>query len=392
MLQRATAPNAIILGGIVVFAIAMGVGRFAYTPMLPPMHMNAGLSYATAGTLAAINSCGYLIGALLSVMGWARRRRYVILLLSLLAIIFATALMAVSSVTAWEASRLIAGIASGFAFVLISSFLLERSASDPRLGWLPYCGVGLGIAATGVLVPLFIGLGAWQFGWVGLALTSCAFVAPMARLFKEDDERSCVPSRSAPQHASHARAFSWLLLAYGCEGLGYIVPATFMVAIVRNDAAVSHFANLAWVIVGLVATPSLFLWIKIRDRLGGPVALALAFCVQAGGVFISAAVHNTFAVVCAAATLGGTFLGISAVSLSLGRRLSPLKSQATIGLLTTVFGVGQIVGPLAASGLLSRSGDYTIALAYAGTIIAFCAVIMLGITVQLSAFQRRNAG
>ena len=55
---------AIAAAGLAALAVAMGVGRFAFTPILPMMQQDQGLSVAGGAWLASANYLGYLVGAL----------------------------------------------------------------------------------------------------------------------------------------------------------------------------------------------------------------------------------------------------------------------------------------------------------------------------------------
>jgi MFS family permease len=86
---------------------------------------------------------------------------------------------------------------------------------------------------------------------------------------------------------------------------------------------------------------------------------------------------NAFGVAIAAASLGGTFIGVTALANALGHELQPQQSQVAIGRLTTVFGIGQIIGPAAAGTLVTARGDYHPALVLAAGVLALSAGVML---------------
>src|SRR5438067_11051698 len=106
------------LAGSAALALAMGIGRFAFTPLLPLMQDDAGLSLADGGYLAAANYVGYLVGAL-----WAARpaRAARAVHVSLVAIAMTTAAMGLVHVMAWWlVLRFAAGVASAWALVHVS--------------------------------------------------------------------------------------------------------------------------------------------------------------------------------------------------------------------------------------------------------------------------------
>ena len=144
-----------VAGGIIALAAAMGIGRFAFTPILPAMQRATGLDTAQAGLLAAANYAGYLVGALLITVAVPVNARRGVLLGSLVTVAATTALMAVTSAfPLWAAIRFLSGLASAGVFVLASGLvldLLRRAGHASRSGWL-YSGPGLGIAVSGVAV------------------------------------------------------------------------------------------------------------------------------------------------------------------------------------------------------------------------------------------------
>ena len=249
-----------LAAGIIVLAVAMGVGRFAYTPLLPVMRREAGLSQTVGAILASVNLAGYLAGALASSLPTFRLVRVPLIRYGTALSIATTGLMALQSEAIWFVARALAGVASGFVFVLASSVVLDRAALEAKRHWpaIFYGGVGLGIALCGLLVPPFLAVAGWRGGWLGLCIVSLLSCAITLSWFQD------VGLRPAERHAMPGGAnralFWWLFAAYGGEGFGYIVPATFMVAMIASAPGLASFAVLTWVIVGVVAIPSTFVW------------------------------------------------------------------------------------------------------------------------------------
>ncbi len=234
VVRTPAASTPVLIGGFVALAMAMGIGRFAYTPMLPVMRAQAGLTDVLGGLVASANLAGYLAGALAASAPVFRHHRPAIVRWALGLSALTTLAMAVPSLGAWFALRAASGIASGFAFVAVSSLVLDRAAADGRHSWAPwlYAGVGGGIALTGLLTPPFVALGGWQGGWIGLgavALAGAAFAAVAVT-------RGAVaaPATARTPFSAPRMLFPWLLTAYAAQGFGYIVPATFLVALVAG--------------------------------------------------------------------------------------------------------------------------------------------------------------
>ena len=355
----------------------MGIGRFAYTPMLPLMHAHAGLSAGMAGVLASSNLAGYLAGVLLAMAPALRGRRLATVRGSIAAVILATAAMAIPSLPLWIVLRFVTGVASGFAFVLCSSLVLDRAAREGKpawAGWL-YAGVGIGIVLSAAAIPPSAASGGWQGGWLGLALVSAALVGATILALRDEPAAWRQPERLAAAGRDR-RLFWWLFAAYGGEGLGYIIPATFMVAMFVRVPTLAPVANVAWALVGCVAIPSTLVWNRLGLRLGAATALGVALAVQAAGTLAPIVAPNAYGATLAAISLGGTFMGITTLANALGRELYPERSHVAIGRLATIFGAGQIAGPLVATSLTLHTGTYDAAIVAAACALFLSSALM----------------
>ncbi len=393
---RSPSPNLVLASGVATLALAMGFGRFAYTPLLPAMRADAGLTVALAGIVATANLAGYLVGALAASGGWARARRVATVRWSVAAVVAATAAMALPGLPVWLLARFAAGVASGLAFVLISSLVLDRAAGEGRRHWpaVLYAGVGIGIALSGILVPPLVAWGGSRAGWLGLGAVAAA-VAAITLPWLHDAAPAPAPAGGGAARRPAGRGlFWWLFAAYGGEGFGYIIPATFMVATISAAPALARFAGASWIVVGLVAMPSTLVWNEIGLRIGRARALVAALLVQALGVVAPEYAPNAAGALLAAVTLGATFMGITALGSALARELYPERSHTAIGALTVIFGVGQAVGPSAAAALVVRTGTYGHALTASAIVLAASAAAMLtgaGIAARRSAAAARTA-
>jgi predicted MFS family arabinose efflux permease len=138
-------PLALAIGGLVALASAVGIGRFVYTPILPLMVEDIGMTHGTAGLLASANFAGYLVGALLAaspILPGSRRRW---LLLALTVSTLTTGAMAfASSIMAFLTLRFTGGVASAFALVFASALVLDRLSAAGRadLAAVHFAGVG----------------------------------------------------------------------------------------------------------------------------------------------------------------------------------------------------------------------------------------------------------
>mgnify|MGYP002401493822 CR=1 FL=1 len=362
-------PGLAFIAAAVALAVAMGVGRFVYTPLLVVMLKEGSLSRAFAGVLAAANLAGYLLGALMAMHSLASRHRTTLVRVGSVVVVVMTAMMALPS-SVWLPARFITGVASGLVFVLTVSLVLDLAARvQSKYGIATaFSGVGIGIAAAGVLALPFQSLGGARAAWLGLAgISAIALSATLAFL-----PPSCSGSQRTndKQQTSDGPLFGWLALLYGVEGAAYIIPATFLVAMVAETAAIARLGAIMWILVGLVAAPSTLWWNAASKRWGNSAALVVACTVQIASMLAPFVLPGGPGALALAVGLGGTFIGIASLAMALARSLRPKKATAAIGLLTALYGVGQIAGPLVATRVVLDTGSYRFALFIAAIALA----------------------
>ena len=373
------------VAGASALLVAMGVGRFAYTALLPSVQLGLGFDDATAGLIASSNLVGYLAGVL-----WARHtppgwRRLWLLRAGLALSVLTTALLVGAAGTgAWVGIRFLAGAASGLVFVLGSALVLEALPDGHEgLTGLLYGGVGAGIALSGAVAVATAG-GPWPLPWLVLAGLSAVLALPCAML---------APGAAPPARAASAApaprdvSFARLAVAYTLQGFGYIVSGTFVVSAVQHTPGLSALAPWVWVATGLAALPSAPLWGALSRRLGSRRALTLAFGVQALGMAAPTLSDSAAAALLGALLFGGTFMGIVTMTMEVARRLAPQAAVRTIGTLTALYGVGQAIGPYLAGRLSQVTGDPRPAV-----LAASAAVALGGLALVLPARRRVESG
>jgi len=295
------------LGGLIALAAALGIGRFVYTPILPPMIEALHLSKSEAGLIASVNFVGYLLGALLAAMpGLVGSRRLWLLGALAISAVTTAAMGLTQMLPAFLALRLIGGIASAFVLILSSTIVLDRLAEAGRSGLsaLHFAGVGTGITVSAVLVAELQHLGeSWQVLWLASgAVTFVALLAAAGLL----PEGTAPPVRSTREdRGAIDRGLRRLMIAYGLFGFGYVITATFLVAIVRATPTIRPFEPVIWIVFGIAAVPSVTLWTRLAQPIGIPAAFAIACIVEAAGVLASVAWPTTLGVFLAAILVGG---------------------------------------------------------------------------------------
>lgn len=358
MNETPASPLRFALAGMVAMAVAMGIGRFVYTPILPGMMEELHLSAGDAGLIASSNYLGYLLGAFTAAGGWAHGRERVVMLAALAASGILAGLMGFTDSTlAFLVIRFFAGVASAFVIVFLAAIVFSHLAVAGRNGLqaLHFGGVGLGIAGSSLMMALLVSSHAsWVAGWmVAAALSLVGFVITLLMI----DRGPALSGGSGREPALNWNSpLVKVTIAYGLFGFGYIVTATFLVAIVRQGGGSRTFEAMVWMVTGLAGMPSIWLWQKIAGKTGLYVAYALASLVEAVGVTASVAMSLPVGPLLGGFFLGGTFIAITALGLQAGRVLSPQAPRRAFALMTASFGIGQLIGPLVAGALAERSG------------------------------------
>jgi predicted MFS family arabinose efflux permease len=369
----AAQPIGLAIGGMIALAAAVGVGRFVYTPIMPVMAEAMHLSQAEAGLIASANFLGYLLGALAASTPalFGSRRRWLLGTLTVGAVTTGT-MGLVSSAFGFALLRFAGGAASAFALVLASVIVLDRLAALGRSGLssVHFAGVGIGITVSALIVSGLLAIGAdWRLLWIAVGAVSLVATAAVAWLLPPGHEPPPAPATvmASPSSSGLGR----MIGAYGLFGFGYVVTATFLVAIVRGSPQASGIEPFVWLVVGIAAVPSVALWVRAGARFGIRNAFSLACLVEAAGVGASVCWSSAAGALVAAALLGGTFMGLTALGLAEARALAPSNPHRAFALMTASFGFGQIVGPALAGVLSDRIGGFAApSLLAAGALVA----------------------
>jgi len=347
------APSSIAVGGLLAMAAGIGIGRFVYTPILPPMVDALGLSKSAAGLIASANFVGYFAGALLAAVRLPGSRRAWLIGALAVNTLGLAAMALTSSLLAFLVLRFIAGLVSALALIFASALVLDRLAAAGRgpLSAVHFAGVGAGIAVSAAVVAM---LHDWRTMW--FASAALALAASVAVLALVPPDQPGAQAKTAGGHHRLPRGFVPLAIAYGLFGFGYIITATFIVAMVRGSREIAALEPYIWVMFGLSAVPSVALWTDLGGRWGIRRAYAVAAFVEAAGVAVSALWLTAATVIAASVFVGGTFMGLTALGL-IAAREGEGDPRSRIALMTAAFSAGQILGPAFAGYLYDRTGS-----------------------------------
>jgi len=336
----------IALAGFVMLIVAMGIGRFAFTPQVPLMIRDGQLSLTSAGLVAAMNYLGYLIGAWDAMRARHRveQRLYVgiggAVLLTLLSALAVDPLL-------HGVLRLIIGIMSGWAMVLTAAWVGDRLARTgrPDLNAAVFAGPGAGIALSGLLAVAIQAQGlSAAAGWVVYGLLALVLVALVARDLPRPGALHRSGEQPQPLHLTgNIKRLAW---SYSLAGFGYILPATFLSQMAALRFPGSLFAQFVWPVFGLAAVVGIALSVALRHKGESHQRLAVVLWLQGIGVIAAWLLPGMAGLVCGALLVGGGFLCAVQLSLLYGRELAAGHARYMAGLLTTGYAVGQLIGPM----------------------------------------------
>jgi predicted MFS family arabinose efflux permease len=214
-----------------------------------------------------------------------------------------------------------------------------------------FAGVGTGIAVSAVLVAM---LNDWRAMW--FASGALAFGAGLAVLLLVPSDRPGSRIGVTGPRPPLPRGFLPLALAYGLFGFGYIITATFIVAMVRGSPEIAGLEPYIWAMFGVSAAPSVALWTGLASRWGIRPAFAIVAFIEAAGVAVSALWLTAVSVIVTAVLVGGTLMGLTALGV-MGAREGRGDPRGRIALMTAAFSAGQIIGPSFAGYVYDLTGS-----------------------------------
>jgi predicted MFS family arabinose efflux permease len=359
---REPSPTAVAWAGLAALAVAMGVGRFAFTPILPMMQQDAGLSVAGGGWLASANYLGFLLGALSVIR--LRVRPATAIRGSLIAIGVVTFAMGIEHrFAAWFILRACAGIANGWAQTFAFAWSMEKlSAVDrPLLNGVVCAGVGTGIVVTGgfCLVLMYAGASSAQ-AWIGLAVISLIVTAAIWRIIGADDDMTAGGGRQSivrdrRWHADSLR----LVLCFGASGFGYIIPATFLPVMARQIISDPLIFGWSWPIFGAAAALSPLAAARWTRILGNRRMWFLSHLVMAIGITLPVWWPAIGGIIVAALMIGATFMINAMASMQEAQIVAGPQASRLMAAMIAAFATGQIVGPLSVSYRVGPIADFS---------------------------------
>ncbi|KAF0568841.1 hypothetical protein FQV37_597 [Psychrobacter nivimaris] len=400
MIPMITNEAAIACIGMYCMAVVMGYGRFLFTATLPDIMVQLSLSTTIAGWLASINYIGYFIGALIAMFVPQRSTWQAMTLWAIISVVTTMLLVIPNmSLTLWYIIRLIAGIASGVAMILSSSFVIQTLSPERRsvLSAVHYAGIGVGISASAIVTWWLLKLG-YHFDviWLVAGVTSLPLVWLLYAIKPRQVRAVDSQQIDAKQHVSvhqtyvnfkrslyeaisgHHKALTLLFVSYVLAGFGYISSATFLPVMAAQRLTTQTYAGLMiWLVVGIFAMLSNPLWGALAKRIGEIKTLMGLTVLQAFGMCLPIWFDGAFGLYGNAAILGLTFVGMVSMTLTLFKNINPAYSNLLIALATLAYALGQFLGPLVTVALAGRDGNFNAGLLVAaiGLMIGFVLLV-----------------
>lgn len=336
----------VALSAFLSLVVAMGIGRFAFTPQVPLMIHDHQLTLTSASLVAALNYLGYLFGSFDAMR--ARNRVEWRLQAGVWGAMILTLLSAcVSGPWLHGLIRFLIGWASGWAMVLLAAWASDQLHHHGRPGLLAavFAGPGTGIFISGMLAVALHASGvSAAFAWAAYGLLALLLIAAIARFLPRTGQLHRPDQTASPLVLNGD--LKRLVLSYSLAGFGYILPATFMSQMAAARFPDSAFAQFVWPVFGGAAVIGIVLGILTRHWGSSHVRLAMVLWAQALGVIAAIVLPGLNGLMLGAALIGGGFLCVVQLTLQYGRELAPQHARYLAGLLTTGYAVGQLGGPL----------------------------------------------
>lgn len=386
-------PSPIVVAaiGALSLSVAMGIGRFAFTPLLPMMLRDGTIDIAGGSLLATANYIGYLLGAVICMMMPMIFRRLDLTISNAAMVRFglvATAILTIAMMAhlpwAWPALRLLSGVFSAFVLVFVSGWSLKRLSDTNALSLsgVIFTGPGVGITLSGaVAYGVSAAGGSAALGWLAFGLLSAfitATVWPILRPAATRKPAEAPANLAAAVKSSDGWTFEQMVFAfaYGLAGFGYIITATFLPVIAREELGNSGWIDFFWPVFGVGVAIGALLTRFIPLSTDRRTLLIICHIVQAVGVVAALVAPSIAGFMIGSILVGLPLTVITLFGMQEARRLRPIDATSFMALMTAIYGIGQIAGPPFAAAILARSASH--AIGFSLSLIVASAALLLG--------------
>ena len=366
-------------------AVGLGIGRFAYSLVLPDMRDSLGWSYSTAGFMNTVNAAGYLAGALGTASFVRRIGLFRTLWIGALLCIASLAICALSgNFFIFSGARLLVGFGAAMSFVAGGALAATIAQAHPQrsalLLSLFYTGPGLGLIVSGLVAPFLLqefGPGSWWIVWASLAAISIAMSIPL--MLNPID--TPVSDSATPAASVSLKPMAIFLISYFLFGAGYIAYMTFMIAYVRDAGGSAAAQSAFWCLIGVGAFASPWIWRGLMTRGDSGRTMAIIMGWLTFGAALALVGTSPLWLGASALVFGNSFFAVVTATTAFSRLNYPPEAwPKVIGIMTVTFGLGQTLGPFVTGALTDATGSLSYALNFS--------VAVLAIGAALAAFQK----
>jgi predicted MFS family arabinose efflux permease len=367
----------LLLSGIFLLIIGLGVARFAFTSLLPPM-LEHRLTLNFAGLLASINYFGYLFGAFFAIFVTSAVYKVRFLRLGMLISIVTTALLGLhTGDLVWIVSRAAAGFGSALLVIIGSSLVMSRLHFEDKtkaMG-IHFSGIGFAIIITELLDKAVLSYASWHTAWLactllGIVLSAYAFYI----LDHEDKHQKKIATKRRFKIDFFVVA---LIFSYFTVGTGYAIQGTFLPDIINSLKGLNGFGSTAWLFAGIAGVPASIIWMRLAHRYTTVNVIIAAIFVQIISTLIPIYSNGVILNLLSAILYGAACIGLVALFLNLGGKISKDDPAIMMGALTSAYGIGQITAPLYAVALVDRYKNYNATLYVTAVILFFGIAVLL---------------
>lgn len=361
------------MAGLAGTLLGVGLGRFAYTPLLPALIGEGWVDAAGGALLGAANLTGYLLGAVTAARAGRMlgpvpvlRSAMLLVALSLLACAWNGGLLWLG---VW---RFLAGVAGAMLMILAAPVLMAQVPLEkkPLVAGIVFSGIGAGVMVSGTLLPWLAGFGAataWAgIGLLSLLLTGLAWAQwpPVAR------------SLTAVATAKRSWPLWLFTLAYATDGMGFVPHTLFLSDFVARGLGQGlAMGGAYWFIFGLGAVAGPILVARLARAVGFAPALTLALGVKALAVALPLLSSAPLPLGLSSFIVGALTPGCVALASGVAGQVAGAAGHtAAWGRMTAIFALFQAAGGYALTALFTRTGSHLPLFAAGAAILAFGAV------------------
>ena len=371
----------VLAAGVISLVVLLGIARFAYTPLIPVMISASVMSDISAGWLATLNYAGYLCGAVLAATIGDLMLKDKLYRAGLITAIITTLAMAFTdNVYLWAFLRFMSGLSSAAGLSIGSGLVLNwliRNNYRSELG-IHFMGMGLGIVFTAIACELMVNQLTWSTQWIVLGVCAALLSIPAWRWLPRPHNGTVHSSGQVLKDKPPSARFFWLMvMSYFCAGFGYVISATFTVAMVERLPGLAGEGQLVWLLLGLTAIPAVIYWDKLARRIGTLYTLLICYLIHIIGIVLPLFSQTLTAAIVSGMLYGATFIGIVGLVLTMAGRFYPTKPAKLMGKLTLSYGVAQIIAPAIAGYMAAQTGQYSAALFMAAIMMVLGTILLL---------------